>query len=119
MGADNLPDEVTDEQIPAAAVEVAAPEDTTPTTWLDKLGRTVYTFVFTSVFTGIIVGCNFFGGHDVIAEKTVDGMSGLIELLIVSFLFAKTLDRSQLLQNIGVGIRHRGMGRRSPDEPQG
>lgn len=116
MGADNLPDEVTEDQ--ATPVDNAGEPCAEQTGgWIERMGRTVYTYMFTAIFTGIIVGANFTGSHDVIAEKTVEGMSGLIELLIISFLFAKTLDRSQLLNNIGVGMRNRRMGR--PDGPQG
>jgi hypothetical protein len=78
--------------------------------------RTLYVFGSTVLFALIIIG--------MLAEKTVEGAYGIIELLVMGFLFAGTVDRSQILHNVGRGLRDRWSrtqltsGRDPSDEPQ-
>ncbi|MEQ8307992.1 MAG: hypothetical protein RIA09_15655 [Hoeflea sp.] len=70
--------------------------------------RTVFVFTNTALFTSLIAIMNYFGAEGPIAERTVDGSFGIIELLVIGFLFTTTMDRSQILDNIGKGFRHGG-----------
>lgn len=70
--------------------------------------RVVYVFGGTLLFTAIIALVNYFGHTGPIAEKTVDGSYGIIELLVLGFIFTKSVDRSEVLKNIGVGLRNYG-----------
>lgn len=76
--------------------------------------RTQYVFGSTALFVAIIIAVNWFGTVGPIAEKTVDGAYGIIELLVMGFLFSTTVDRSEILHNIGRGVRDYGArGRRT------
>jgi hypothetical protein len=70
--------------------------------------RTQYVFGSTALFVSIIVAVNYFGNIGPIAERTVDGAYGIIELLVIGFLFSTTVDRSEILHNIGRGVRNYG-----------
>jgi hypothetical protein len=86
--------------------------------------RTLYVFGSTVLFALIIIGVNYSGESGMLAEKTVEGAYGIIELLVMGFLFAGTVDRSQILHNVGRGLRDRWSrtqltsGRDPSDEPQ-
>lgn len=70
--------------------------------------RTQYVFGSTALFVTIIAAINYFGNVGPIAERTVDGAYGIIELLVIGFLFTTTVDRSEILSNIGKGVRDYG-----------
>ncbi|MBB5277796.1 hypothetical protein HNR26_003885 [Rhizobium rosettiformans] len=70
--------------------------------------RTQYVFGSTALFIAIICAVNYFGNTGPIAERTVDGAYGIIELLVIGFLFSTTVDRSEILHNIGRGVRDYG-----------
>lgn len=70
--------------------------------------RTQYVFGSTALFVSIIALINYFGNSGPIAERTVDGAYGIIELLVIGFLFTTTVDRSEILSNIGKGVREYG-----------
>jgi hypothetical protein len=40
-----------------------------------------------------------------VAKVFVQGCLGIIELMVISYLFTTTLDRSEVLKNIGLGVR--------------
>ena len=74
----------------------------------DKTRRTLYVFGSTLLFTALVIGINYFGSVGPVAERTVDGAFGIIELLVIGFLFAGSVDRSEILHNIGKGVRNYG-----------
>lgn len=67
--------------------------------------RTIFVFTNTALFLSLITALNYFGVEGPIAERTVDGSFGIIELLVLGFLFTTTMDRSEILHNIGKGVR--------------
>jgi len=73
--------------------------------------RTQFVFGSTALFVAIIGFINWTGSQGPVAERTVDGSFGIIELLVIGFLFTTTVDRSEILHNIGRGVR--AMGSRS------
>ena len=71
---------------------------------VSRTRRSVYVFGFSISFTLIIVMVNFLGYSGGVAEKTVDGMVGLIQMIAVSYLFTSSVDRSDILAKIGNGF---------------
>ena len=75
--------------------------------------RTIFVFINTALFVTLITALNYFGVEGPIAERTVDGSFGIIELLVIGFLFTTTVDRSEILHNIGRGVRDYGRHKRT------
>lgn len=78
-----------------------------------RMRRTQYVFGSTALFVMIICAVNVLGNVGPIPEKTVEGAYGIIELLVIGFLFTTTVDRSEILHNIGRGVRDYGGGKRT------
>ncbi|MDX0267599.1 hypothetical protein GOC13_07115 [Sinorhizobium meliloti] len=70
--------------------------------------RTQYVYGSTALFVAIIATINYFGNIGPVAERTVEGAYGIIELLVIGFLFTTTVDRSEILSNIGKGVKEYG-----------
>lgn len=83
----------------------------------DKTRRSIYVFGSTLLFTALVIGINYFGSVGPVAERTVDGAFGIIELLVIGFLFAGSVDRSEILHNIGKGVRDYGSRRAQQNLP--
>jgi hypothetical protein len=69
--------------------------------------KNTYVFGFTAIFSigAIVITAMGFDGP--VAERAVEGLLGLVELMIIFFLSTATIDRSEVLTNIGKGVRAR------------
>lgn len=69
--------------------------------------RAIFVFGFTLLF-GVVAACiTLLGITGPVAERAVGGFIGLIELMIIFYLSTATIDRSEVLTNVGKGFRAR------------
>lgn len=73
----------------------------------NRTRRAIFVFGSTLLFAAIPSSILYFGLEGPIAEKATDGFIGLIEMIIIGYLFTTTVDRSEILTNVGVAMRER------------
>lgn len=73
----------------------------------NRTRRAIYVFGSTILFTAIPVSILYLGLDGPIAERATDGFIGLIELIILGYLFTSSVDRSEVLTNAGIAMRER------------
>ncbi len=69
--------------------------------------RAVYVFGFTLLFACAAALITLLGYNGAVAEKAVQGFLDLIQLMIIFYLSTTTIDRSEVLTNVGKGFRAR------------
>lgn len=69
--------------------------------------RAVFVFGFTLLFACAAAAITLLGFEGNVAERAVEGFLGLIELMIIFYLSTTTIDRSEVLTNVGKGFRAR------------
>lgn len=75
--------------------------------------RSIFVFGGTLLFTALAAYATFTLDPDnVIAKIFIQGCLGIVELIVISYLFTTTVDRSEVLTNIGRGVRDYGYGNR-------
>lgn len=69
--------------------------------------RAIFVFGFTFLFAVGAASITLLGFTGNVAERAVEGFLGLIELMIIFYLSTTTIDRSEVLTNVGKGFRAR------------
>lgn len=69
--------------------------------------RNLYVFGVTIACLVGAIGITMMGLDGATAQRAVEGLLGLVELTIIFFLTTATVDRSEVLTNIGKGVRAR------------
>jgi hypothetical protein len=69
--------------------------------------RNIFVFSVTLLCIGGALGITLLGFDGTTAQRAVEGLLGLVELTIIFFLSTVTIDRSEVLTNIGKGVRAR------------
>jgi hypothetical protein len=69
--------------------------------------KNIYVFGLTIVCLFGVIVLTLFSFEGAVAEEAVKGLIGLVELTVIFFLSTTTIDRSEVLTNIGKGVRAR------------
>lgn len=69
--------------------------------------RNIYVFGLTLICLFGSIAVTVFGFEGSVAERTVEGLLSLVELTVIFFLTTQSVDRSEVLTNIGKGVRAR------------
>ena len=73
----------------------------------NRVLRNLYVFGVTLVCLIGAITITALGFDGTVAERTVEGLLGLVELTIIFFLSTATIDRSEVLTNLGKSVRAR------------
>lgn len=82
---------------------------------VSRTRRAFFVFGFTAGFTLVAAALAFLGYDTPLARTLVDGLMGLNQMMIIFYLSTSTIDRSEILTNIGKGMGEK----RNADTPAG